>query len=409
MIPKRVLLIPDAYFGDFSGAYVTQIAKRLLLEIGCIVAIFSDEVVEDITESDGTKIYFRFPYTFFTNWLQGRHKSNYAKVLDEFQPDIVFTIGSVTNKNIIFWSMARKRGIKIISKIFMQDFFCNNYYANDKEGICTRCLDRGFKQAIFKKCVRSTHTTSIGILKRINSTINRYRLHPELIKADAVITSSHEQIEFYLKYGIPRNHCYITPLYYNGEALKKYSPTMGDYFVFVAQNRYEKGIHLLKDILAHCNRHIKVIAAFSSQNGVDFALKHFGLQPYVDKGILEMRKECTWRTQLGEVIAASRGVIIPSIWPSTTEFVLLESLGLKKPVLTYNVGIHSEIIKNGTNGFVAQTSEMMAAQINELANNHSLYSIVSEGAYKLYLQMTDWKSWKYTLEEIIYGKGLSDS
>lgn len=41
----------------------------------------------------------------------------------------------------------------------------------------------------------------------------------------------------------------------------------------------------------------------------------------------------------------------------------------------------------------------MAAQINELANNKYLYKDVSDGAYKLYQQMTDWEGWKNTLKE----------
>lgn len=401
MLNKRVLLIPDAYLGDFSGAYVSQIAKKLLLELGCTVAVYSDEVTEDKVEEDGTKLYYRYPCNFTANWFQGKHKKQYTHVLDDFNPDTIFTLGSVTNKNIIYWSMARKRGIKVISKIFMQDFFCYNYYANDERGLCTKCLDLGFKEALFRNCVRSNDKGLKGFIKKLNSTINRYRLQRELTKADAVITSSQQQVGFYVRYGIHRDHCYTTPLYFNGDKLKKYNPTMGDYFVFVAQNRIDKGIHLLKDVLEHCNSNVKVVAAYASQKSIDFALNNYGLQTYVDEGILEMRNECTWKTNLGEVIAASRGVINPSIWPSTTEFVLLEVLGLKKPVFTYKVGIHPEIIKSGYNGFVADTSVAMAAQINELANNKYLYKDASDGAYKLYQQMTDWEGWKNTLKEIL--------
>ena len=401
MVHKRVLIIPDAYFGEFSGAYVAQIAKQLLLELGCVVAIYSDDVKSDMIEADGTKIYHRLPCNATANWNQSRHAKLYAKVLDDFKPDAIYTLGSVTNKNIIFWSMARKRGIKVISKIFMQDFFCYNYYANDERGLCTKCLGNGFKQALFHHCVRSADKGVAGFLRKLNSTINRYRLQNELTKADAVITSSKQQVEFYVKYGIPRERCYTTPLYFNGDKLNKFTPTMGDYFVFVAQNRIDKGIHLLKDVLKYCSPKVKVVAAFASQKSIDFALRHYGLQPFVDSGMLEMRNECTWKTNLGDVIAACRGVINPSIWPSTTEFVLLEVLGLKKPIFTYNVGIHPEIIKSGINGFVANTSESMAAQINEIAVNSSLYDEVSRGAYKLYQQMTDWEGWKKTLNEIL--------
>lgn len=401
MRTRRVLIIPDAYLGDFSGAYVTQIAKQLLIEIGCVVAIYSDEVKNDYVEKDGTQIFYRDRCSFLANWIQKKYRNNYNKVLEDFKPDVIFTIGSVTNKNILFWSVARKKGIKIVSKIFMQDFFCNNYYANDNRGLCTKCLDYGFKYALCKHCVRSTDNGPLEFVKKLNATINRYRLQRELTKIDAAITSSQQQIEFYVRYGIPREHCYKTPLYFNGEKLAKYKPTMGDYFVFVAQNRIDKGIHFLKEILEHCNSNVKVIAAYANKKSIDYALLHYGLQLYVDRGTLKMKNECTWKTDLGELIASSRGVINPSIWPSTTEFVLLEVLGLKKPIFTFNVGIHPELIKSGINGFVANTPLEMAEQINELSSDKSLYEMISEGAGILYQQMTNKEEWKNTLINIL--------
>lgn len=398
---KKVLIIPDAYIGDYSGAYVTRIAKKLLFELGIEVAIYSDEISADQVENDGTRLYARYHCDFKANWFVFKYKKQYNRVLDEFCPDAIYIIGSVTNKNIIFFSEARKRSIKVITKILMQDFFCYNYYANDSKGLCTKCLDHGFEEALFRECVRSSDNKIVGFLKRLNSTIHRFRLQRELTRVHAVITSSQQQIGFYVKYGIPRERCYITPLYFNGEKLKKYNPSMGDYFVFVAQNRIDKGIHLLKDILAGCSSDVKIVAAYASQKNIDIALKNYGLQQYVDKDVLEMRNECTWKTDLGEVIAGCRGVINPSIWPTTTEFVLLEALGLKKPIFTFNVGIHPEVIKSGVNGFVARDPKEMAEQINEFTNNSAMYPQISEGAYKLYQDLTDWEKWKQLLNNLI--------
>lgn len=229
----------------------------------------------------------------------------------------------------------------------------------------------------------------------------REKMRKELVMTDAVITSSKQQVEFYVKYGIPRERCYITPLYFNGDKLKRFTPSMGDYYVFVAQNRIDKGIHLLKDILEHCNKDVRVIAAYTSRARIDEAIDKYGLRQYVESGILEMRPDCTWNTNLGEVLAASRGVVNPSIWPTTTEFVLLETLGLKKPIFTFNVGIHPEILKTGVNGFVAETPKEMAEQINAFLHNDEQYDLVSQNAYKLYEKLTDWEGWKNTLKEIL--------
>lgn len=398
---KRILIIPDAYIKDYSGAYVTRIAKELLKELGYEVAIFTHETKEPFVEEDGVRVYPRLVTGPRSQWLDSKYEKNYTKVLDEFKPVAVFTLGSVNNKAACYWRIARQRGIRTVSKIFMQDFFCINNYANDENGLCTRCLDHGAWRVFGGGCHPfKGNWMSIQIHKAL-AAMAREKMRRELVKTDAVITSSKQQVEFYVKYGIPREHCYITPLYFNSDKLIRYSQAMGDYYVFVAQNRIDKGIHLLKDILAHCSNEVRVIAAYTSQARIDEAIDKYGLRPYVESGILEMRPNCTWNTNLGEVLAASRGVINPSIWPTTTEFVLLETLGLKKPIFTFNVGIHSEIIENGVNGFVAETPKEMAEQMNDFLHNDNQYDLVSQNAYKLYEKLTNWEGWKKTLQQIL--------
>lgn len=400
MTDKRILLIPDAYFGNYSGAYVAKIAKQLLIEIGFTVAIFSDEIKELLKENDGTVVYPRLKFSSKSYWIENPYLKEYNNILDAFRPDVVFTLGSVTNKPVCYWRIARERGIKTVSKIFMQDFFCTNFYANDNKGLCTRCLDSGF-YGVFRGNCQPYHGNIVSnSIHKIVAAEIRKRLRKELILADAVVTSTRQQIEFYVKYGIPREHCYSTPLYFNGEKLSKYIPSKGDYYVFVAQNRIDKGIHLLKDILAHCNQDVKVVAAYTSQERINEALQKYGLQPFLDSGILEMRPNCTWKTDLGDVIAASRGVVNPSIWPSTTEYVLLEALGLKKPIFTFCVGIHSEIIETGLNGFVAETPLQMAEQLNDFFLNDQQYELVSQNAWTLYNKLTDWEGWINELHTI---------
>ncbi len=217
-------------------------------------------------EEDGTKLYYRYPCNFTANWFQGKHKKQYTHVLDDFNPDTIFTLGSVTNKSIIYWSMARKRGIKSSPKSSCKISSAIIIMLIMRGAFALSALTFGFKEAsLFRNCVRSNDKGLKGFIKKLNSTINRYRLQRELTKADAVITSSQQQVGFYVRYGIHRDHCYTTPLYFNGDKLKKYNPTMGDYFVFVAQNRIDKGIHLLKDVLEHCNSNVKVVAAYASQ------------------------------------------------------------------------------------------------------------------------------------------------
>ncbi|MHB9140354.1 MAG: glycosyltransferase [Paludibacter sp.] len=393
---NKILLIPDAYFGNHSGAIVAQVAKKLLLEIGNQVSVFSSDIVKDSIDEDGTKFYHRTEYNGSANWVERKYKIEFEQVLQKSESTVVFTLGSITNKNLCYLDIAKKRALKVISKIFMQDFFCTKIYANNAEGPCTKCLDHNYLEAFNNKCI--IHKP-VDYVKTANAILIRKRLEKILPHIDYVITSTDEQIGFYQQFGIPKEKCVKTPLYFDQSRLKNLEPVMGDYYVCIAQNRVEKGFQYLTDILSYCDASIKVIAAYNNIEQANIAIRKYGFQKYIDKGMLEIKHDLRWETGLAELVAKSRGVIIPSIWPTTTEFGLLEALGYRKPVFTFDIGIHHENIINYVNGFVTPVGDCqtMATQLIQMKADDKLYSIVSENAGLLYQRMTDWNGWKIDL------------
>ena len=396
---NRVLLIPDAYSGNQSGAIVTQVAKKLLLENGNEVSIFSIDINESKIENDGTKLFHRTAYNGLANWNEKKYRIEFTQVLEQSNATVIFTLGSITNKNLCYLEIAKERGLKVISKIFMQDFFCTKVYANNSEGPCTKCLDHNYLEAFKNKCIIEK---PIDYLKTANAILIRKRLGKILPLIDYVITSTDEQIGFYRKFGIPKEKCIKTPLYFDKQRLKNIVPQMGDYYVCIAQNRVEKGFQYLSKILSYCDTSINVIAAYNNSEQAKIAIERNGFQQYIDRGMLEIKFDLRWETGLAELVANSRGVIIPSIWPTTTEFGLLEALGYKKPVFCFDVGIHHEKIMNGINGFVAPIGDCktMAMQLMKLKTDDQLYLTVSEKAGLLYKEMTDWNKWKMDLRHI---------
>lgn len=396
---NKILLIPDSYFGNSSGAIVAQIAKKLLLQNGNEVSIFSSDIIKDASDKDGTKLYHRKAYSGLANWKEKKYIIEYEEVLKKTDATVVFTIGSITNKNLCYLEIAKEKGLKVISKIFMQDFFCVKYYANDTKGPCTKCLDKNYLEAYKNKCTRDE---KFSYIKTFNNIQIRKRLEKILSKIDYVIASSDEQIGFYQKFGIPQEKCVKTPLYFDNSRLKEIKPLMGDYFICIAQNRIEKGFQYLPEILIHCNSSIKIIIAYNNTEQANIAIKKYGFQQFIVSGKLEVRHDLKWDNGLAELIAESRGVIIPSIWPTTTEFGLLEALGYKKPVFTFDIGIHKEEIINGVNGFKAILGDCktIANQMITLRNDDQLYKKVSDGAGLLFNKLTDVQSWLETIKSM---------
>ncbi len=387
------------YFGNQSGAIVAQIAGKLFQDLGYNVSVFSSEIHTDAIGVDNVKLYHRKAFNGLSNWKEKEYIKEYERVLEDSSATIIFTVGSITNKNLCYLEIAKKRGLKVISKIFMQDFFCVKSYANDIKGPCTKCLDYNYFQAFKNKCIINN---PIDYVKTANGIMIRKKLSKILPQIDFVITSTDEQIGFYRKFGISKEKCIKLPLFFDHNKLKEIEPKMGEYFVCIAQNRIEKGFQYLGNILRFCNSTIKIIAAYNNKEQANIAIEKYGFQEFIDNGMLEIMHDLQWDNGLAELVANSRGVIIPSIWPTTTEYGLLEALGYRKPIFCFDVGIHHELIENGINGFISKIGdvETIAKQLMLLKSDDTLYERISYSAGILYKQMTHWDEWKKSLQNI---------
>lgn len=107
------------------------------------------KLLENTTEEDGTRIYFRYKSSFH-NLAPKVNTNKHAIILDDFKPDAIYTLGSVTNKNIIFlvdgspkgvWVSFQRSSCKTSSAIIIMPM--------TKKGLCTKCLDNGFKKLPF--------------------------------------------------------------------------------------------------------------------------------------------------------------------------------------------------------------------------------------------------------------------
>ena len=111
----------------------------------------------------------------------------------------------------------------------------------------------------------------------------------------------------------------------------------------------------------------------------------------------------SWKTGLGNLIANSNGVIIPTIWPTTTEFGWLEALALGKPTITFNIGVHKELMINRYNGLTSPLGDFkaMGDNIDYLSSiDDKKYNILVDNVNALYKRLTDWSSWRLFINKL---------
>jgi len=95
------------------------------------------------------------------------------------------------------------------------------------------------------------------------------------------------------------------------------------------------------------------------------------------------------------------------IFPTRAEcfgVVLLEALFFGVPVLATNVGGVSDIVKNGTNGFLFSLEDTGARYAEKIAANFfdpEAYSILQKNSYRFIKEEMNWESWARKLKEAV--------
>lgn len=397
---RRVLLHPDVFFTGHSGAIAAREAERLLTAIGCEVAVFTHD-----PPGPGQaeyRVFPRLPYTGTAHYFGKRYRESLQKVIEAFRPDFMFFIGGIINTPVAYPDLCREKGVKTVFMLLVQDFFCARLHAALGTGSCTRCLQGSGLPAFWNHCGEKQ---SRPWLYLANYQVVRRLIAPGLRKMDYVLGSSDEQLSFYARAGVAPDRVRKIPLFFDQRRVKATKAAPGGYFVIIGQLRHEKGAHLVCRILDELRPGIRIkMIFFDDREAAGFLERYPGNRRHLESGKLELLPGVTMTRGAVELIAGSAGVINPSVWATTTEFVLLEVLGMGKPHICFDVGIHREVIRNRVNGICVPAGDFkaMADEIHSLADHPEAAAAIAPGAGELFHRLTDDESFTGILTSIFH-------
>jgi glycosyltransferase involved in cell wall biosynthesis len=401
----RVLMIPDGFGFKFSGYATAVCAAEMIGKMGIPLGVYAEANDE---QASFTNIEFfdrKKPFSTRNIIFSRSDKDEYSKVLDTFKPTHIFIIGVGINKYPFYYDLAYKRGIKMTALWLVSDFFCFKNWAVRDNMPCRDCLPNNLKQCIKHDC--SPETIGLqpqGLKRRLRQYQGiwlRQQNRQRMLKMHKILGSSDSQLDMYRIYGMTAEQVLKCPFFYDSRRLDGISASKGDYFIFMGQYSMTKGWTLISKIMDLCPD-IKFVSPFFDENDAIKVIEKFGFQKHIDRGQLRIVSGVRWGTGAEKLLADSYGVINPSLWETTTESVLMEALGLGKPIVTFNIGIHNEIFKNGENGWTVPVGnlEAFAEGIYALKNmSDSDYVNVSKNARLIFDQITDEAGYKKSLEK----------
>ena len=353
--PPRILFFPDAIQGADSGAFSARETRRQLLSLGYEVAVFCATRSFPV----GTPFHdemINFPVSKPLRWTGHIYSSTFLVEFDRacqaFEPDFVFFAGGISKPSVLA-RRARIRGIRTVYLFYINDFFCNRVYAGRESGPCTACAARNEFLAVQNGCVSLS-----GTAKFVKASLVRALVGREVRRAHKVLSYSEEQSRLYELFGVPRSSIAKIALQFSPDDLKGANLRDEGYFVITGQPIMQKGFHLLAQILPKLRTRPKLKLSLRDDATARRVIDEFRLGSFIESGLLEVVTGLSRRHDYIDFLAGARGVLLPTYYHTTGEFVLQEALFLQKPVHAFNVGAHRNLLKDGENALVSAVADL---------------------------------------------------
>lgn len=402
---KKILVIPDSIWGSESGHRSTQFLAKALSSYELKVGIYSsdDDKNSDsnvFLEDNNINFYSKQPYRFYHQlFLKYFALIEFKKVLSEFKPDHVLYFGAISNK--VFTEYLTKKKIPYYYLPLTTEFYCLKDFAGLEEGTCYKCIDGNYFNALKNNCISGKKK----YLTFVKKSIERIKSRKRILNADRIIAYSNSQLEVLQRFGVDLKKSAKTPIFFNADHLKQVNVSKGDYFVVIGQCSTAKGWHYIPEIIRKTKGIKFKLIIYRKETAAAFIIK-YQIQDLIDSGYIEIVSNLEKHIDVLNVIGRSKAVIVPSIYQTTGEFSLLESIGLSKPVLVFDAGIHKDVFKDRYNAMISEVgnTDKVASDIEELSKNNALWDKLSKGSKVVFNELTNFDNFEQSLQNILIKK-----
>lgn len=378
----RVLLVVEQYNTAISGGRAARHLAQTLRKAGAVVCVYcmSDWRWDTIEALERDQIHLTLaPQSGrLMHIVVGSEVARFKSLLSEFKPDVVEFCSLQYAKSRFMIQAVLKNHIRLVARPWIYDFFCAQGYAFLKGKECSLCAPGKFYNALSHGC---------GLPRsRLLQSISRSLLRRDILRFDCFLSSSQAMDRILTTYGVNPKRILRGPVPFDPQRITPIVSNEGEEFIFYGQLKDFKGAYLLPDIIRACPT-VKFFLAptGASEKETQKFLNFMTQMPNVliDSGV-------AWGERLARRVADSRGILIPSLWPMAPEYVLMEALGLGKPIVAFDIGVHRDVLVNRQNAMVVPSGDWnaFAAAVRELDYDAQLRYRVTEGCRRTFQQIT---------------------
>ena len=396
----RILFVPDGLWGELSGHRSAKYLIKAFNLINVSIAVYASK--KDYTDLQHKEIrknnclYFpKSNYNYTQQFFRKNSYQEFEDIVKEYKPDLVFYLGTIKNKISIDYCI--KHNIKYVYLPLTNEYYCIKHYSGFKNYPCYKCLHGSLTAPLLTKCMPKEY----GLLKLIKDKCIEYMSRRRVLNADKVIGYGQNQINTLIDYGVKKSKTTILPVFFDPNSGDGIKARKGERFLITGQFLSDKGSFLVPHMIKN-TKNVKYKAIIANDLSDNFVMSN-QLETCIKDGTLEIIDFLKSHDLLLKEIAQSKGVLIPSFYPTTGEFTMIEALMFGKPVVAFNVGVHQDIFIDEENGMIAEAGNLNQyfKKIEQLNNDPELFDKVSKNAHKLFYEITSFRKFSKDIKNII--------
>lgn len=382
MEKKRILIANKFYYPRGGDCIVAMNLERLLKEQGHDVAVFAMQYPENV--DSGWNDYYPSQVDFagsLGNKLKaakrlmgwGDIKTSFAKILDDFKPDIVHLHNIHSYLSPVLAQLAKCRGCRVVWTLHDYKLVCPSYACLLDGKPCEKCIGRGKMHVLKNRCMKGSLAASamayIEALKWNLNVLDRC--------ADAFICPSDFMASKMRKDGFSPQKLHVACNHIDPEKLQLFDSLNIEreyYYVYVGRLSAEKGVETLLNVASRLPYTLKVA-------GDGPLRKQLGDQYAGSKNIEFLGHQNA--QQVATLLSKAHFSVVPSEWYENNPLSVIESLCAGTPVVGARIGGIPELIDE-SNGiiFTSGNREELKATIDQAFNHEWKYDTIKECSNK---------------------------
>ncbi|HUT22090.1 MAG TPA: glycosyltransferase [Candidatus Bipolaricaulota bacterium] len=352
------ILLVNKFFYPKGGAEISMFEQaRLLSEEGHQVAFFSMHHPQN-QQSDFDKYFVSYVdmskpiYSLTGLKMIGRMiysldaKRKFAKMLDEFKPDVIHYHNIYHQISPSILSAAKERNIPSVMTVHDYKLICPNYTLFNKTDVCEKCKRYKYYQPVFQKCFKNSRLAGLAIA--VESTIHRL-MNVYQKNIDLFLTPSNFTKNKFVEWGWPEGKIRVLPHFIDLDRFHATSE-LKDYIISYSRLEMAKGYDtLIKVMRGLPNIHLKIIGSGPDEAKIKDLAK--------DLKNIEFIPHLGWSALIKEVSGA-RLVLNLSKYYETFGLTILEGMALGKVIVANQRGAMQELIDEEKTGYQVKVGDI---------------------------------------------------